>query len=117
MDHMSKQDQPRLVPIGLEERKRNCYSIPHLQTALEGLHQDGMVVLQGLVDSEHCDKLYEHMTGDRDRIMKELHSGGKAFNQGVNCELLASILSNFPAYLLYSKHITRTALYKAGVVV
>lgn len=87
-----QRDAIRSVPMTAADRKRGTYDIPALQLALEGLHQDGVVVLKGLVDVEHCDKLYEHMTGDRDRIMEERHSDGKAYNQGVNCEFVPCVL-------------------------
>ena len=82
-----KPDDARRIPITIEERRDGCYSISHLQMALEGLHQDGMVILKDLVNIDHCDKLYEHMAGDRDRIVKERHPGAKVYNQGVKCEL------------------------------
>lgn len=81
-----KPDDARRVPITAEERRNGRYSVSHLQMALEGLHQDGMVVLKNLVDVEHCDKLYKHMGGDRARIIEERHAGAKAYNQGVKCE-------------------------------
>jgi hypothetical protein len=85
---LPKPDGPRRVPLTDYDRDHGAYSPHYLQMALEGLHQDGMVVLQNLVDPEHCDSLYEHMTGDRDRILRERHAGAKVYNQGVKCKSL-----------------------------
>jgi hypothetical protein len=80
-------DGPRRVPLSAEEKANGCYSVPNLQMALEGLHQDGMVILRDLVDPEHCDKVYEHMIGDRDRILETRHKDAEVYNQGVKCKL------------------------------
>ena len=76
-----EKDGPRRVPMKAEDRENGTYSVPQLQMALEGMHQDGMVVLQSLVDVDHCDAVYEHMTQDRDRILHERHAGAKVYNQ------------------------------------
>jgi hypothetical protein len=81
----SSTDGPRRVPLSADELKNGAYNIPNLQMALEGLHQDGMVILRDLVDPEHCDQLYRHMTGDRDRILETRHKGESSYNQGVKC--------------------------------
>ncbi|KAJ9499175.1 hypothetical protein H2202_005332 [Exophiala xenobiotica] len=73
-----KPDDPRRVPLGEADLKNGSYSAPALQMALEGLHQDGMVILKDVVNPEHCDILHEHMSGDRDRILRERHAGAKA---------------------------------------
>ena len=82
----SKPDGPRRVPLSVKDLKDGSYSAPALQMALEGLHQDGMVVLTNVVDPEHCETLYDHMTNDRDRILQERHAGAKVYNQGVKCQ-------------------------------
>lgn len=82
----SKPDSPRRVPLPKDDRHNGSYSVPQLQMALEGLHQDGMVILQNVVSEDHCDQLHEHMSGDRDRILRERHSGAKFYNQGVKCD-------------------------------
>jgi len=82
----AKPDGPRCVPLGQDDRKTGSYSVPALQMALEGLHQDGMVVLKDVVDPAHCDTLHKHMSGDRDRILRERHAGAKVYNQGVKCK-------------------------------
>ena len=82
-----KPDGPRCVPLEGDDLKAGSYSVPALQMALEGLHQDGMVVLKDVVDPEHCDDLHQHMSGDRDRILRERHAGAKVYNQGVKCEM------------------------------
>ncbi len=82
---MPPADGPRRVPLTEEDSIRGSYSSMNLQMALEGLHQDGMVILKGLVDPEHCDKIYDHMTSDRDRILETRHKDAKVYNQGVKC--------------------------------
>ncbi len=82
----AKPDGPRCVPLAETDLKNGSYSVPALQMALEGLHQDGMVVLKNVVDPDHCDILHRHMTGDRDRILRERHAGAKVYNQGVKCK-------------------------------
>lgn len=82
-----EKDGPRRVPMNVKDRENGTYSIPQLQMALEGLHQDGMVVLQGLVTVDHCDAVYEHMTQDRDRILRERHAGSKVYNQVSHMEV------------------------------
>jgi len=84
----AKPDGPRCVPLGQDDRKTGSYSVPALQMALEGLHQDGMVVLKDVVDPAHCDTLHKHMSGDRDRILRERHAGAKVYNQGVKSNIL-----------------------------
>lgn len=90
-----KPDGLRFVPLTAENRIAKSYSTPSLQLALEGLHQDGVVVLQGIVDVEHCDQLYQHMTADRPRLMAELHSNGAGFNQGVQCRIPSQTCRHF----------------------
>jgi len=75
------------VPLSAEEKANGCYSVTNLQMAPEGLHQDKMVILRDLVDPEHCDKVYEHMIGDRDRILETRHKDAEVYNQGVKCKL------------------------------
>jgi hypothetical protein len=78
-------DDARRVPVTAAEVKDGAYSCTSLQMALEGLHQDGMVILRDVVDPEICDKLYAHMTSDRDRILETRHKGEQTYNQGVKC--------------------------------
>jgi hypothetical protein len=78
-------DDPRRVPLSDEDMKTGGYSVQNLQMALEGLHQDGMVILRDLVDPDHCDRVYQHMIGDRDRILETRHKGESTYNQGVKC--------------------------------
>jgi len=81
-------DGPRRVPMTEGDLKKGSYSPMNLQMALEGLHQDGMVILRGLVDPDHCDKIYEHMTADRGRILETRHKDAKVYNQGVKSNIL-----------------------------
>ncbi|RFU33067.1 hypothetical protein B7463_g3266, partial [Scytalidium lignicola] len=81
-------DGPRRVPLTEGDRKNASYSVPNLQMALEGLHQDGMVILRDIVDPEHCDRVYQHMIADRDRILETRHKGESTYNQGVKSNIL-----------------------------
>lgn len=78
-------DGPRRVEYSKAEFNDGNYSVPNLQMALEGLHQDGMVILKGIVDVDHCNKIYDHMVGDRDRILETRHKDAIEYNQGVKC--------------------------------
>jgi len=81
-------DGPRRVEFSEPEFKNGNYSVSNLQMALEGLHQDGMVILEGVVDVDHCDKIYDHMIGDRDRILETRHKDAEVYNQGVKSNIL-----------------------------
>jgi len=61
-----------------------------LQKALEGLHQDGLLILQSVVDVEHVDRLNGFMTGERAEILRKKDPNGdlKAYNQGVKSNIL-----------------------------
>ncbi|RDW63514.1 hypothetical protein BP6252_11059 [Coleophoma cylindrospora] len=84
----SATDSPRFVNSSIEEQCAKQYGIPNLQLALEGLHQDGMVVLSGVVNVDHCTKLYDYMATDKSRLMEERHANGEGFNQGVKSNIL-----------------------------
>ena len=107
-------DGPRRVPLPSDDRANGSYSVPQLQLALEGLHQDGMVVLQNVVSEGHCDKLHDHMSGDRDRILRERHAGAKVYNQGVKCmrsrPWLARVLMLVTANILQAPPFTQPEL-------
>ncbi|OAP55488.1 hypothetical protein AYL99_10461 [Fonsecaea erecta] len=100
----TKPDGPRRVPLTEEDVRKGSYSAPALQMALEGLHQDGMVVLKGVVDPEHCDILHKHMSGDRDRILRERHAGAKVYNQGVKSNILQAPPFTKPELLFEDVH-------------
>jgi len=100
----SKPDGPRRVPLPKHDRQNGSYSVPQLQMALEGLHQDGMVILQNVVSVDHCDQLHKHMSGDRDRILRERHAGAKVYNQGVKSNILQAPPFTKPELLFEDVH-------------
>lgn len=84
-DDMS--DAPRTVIMSTSEREKRAYNKLSLQKALEGLHQDGLLILQSVVDVDHIDQLNRFMTGERAEILRKKDPNGdlKAYNQGVKC--------------------------------
>jgi hypothetical protein len=78
----SEVDAPRAIRASSTELRSSKYDTPNVQAALEGLHQDGLVVLKSVVDVAHVDKLNSYMTKEADDLVK---NNTKAFNQGVNC--------------------------------
>lgn len=81
---MNASPTPRSISTAsAEEARRGTYDTSKLQAALEALHQDGFVVLKGVVDVDHIRDLNEFMCKDADVLVK---TKVKPFNQGVNCE-------------------------------
>jgi len=82
-----KPDGPRVISPTPLERTRRRFSQTNLQAALEGLHQDGLLVLESVVDVDHVNKLNDFMTAETGAILKVKDPDGtvKAFNQGVKC--------------------------------
>lgn len=78
-------DDVRRVSLSDRDRKSGTYSIQALQLALEGLHQDGVVILKDLVNTDFCDKLYDYMTADCEHVLETRHKGESTYNQGVKC--------------------------------
>lgn len=75
-------DAPLEVKLSPEEQAKSCYGVANIQRALEGLHQDGFVVLKSIIDLEHIKKLNEYMTEEAEVLVR---TNAKPFNQGVNC--------------------------------
>ncbi|KAH8821309.1 phytanoyl-dioxygenase family protein [Xylogone sp. PMI_703] len=78
-------DGPRLIYATPAELNASRYDEANLQAALEALHQDGFVVLKGVVDVDHVDQISDYMNAEADELMK---SNAKPFNQGVNSNIL-----------------------------
>lgn len=66
-----------------KEQKARSYSLKTLQKILEALHQDGLVVLKGVIDVEHIDALNKVMCEDADKIVAD---GTKEYNHNVKCK-------------------------------
>lgn len=80
-------DTPRLIHPTLAELKASAYDSPNIEAALEGLHQDGFVVLKSVVDVAHVDHLNVQMSKEADDL---LNNNLKPFNQGVRCRFCFS---------------------------
>ncbi|KAG0645668.1 Kanamycin biosynthesis J [Hyphodiscus hymeniophilus] len=82
-------DAPRSVFLTAEDRKNGAYDSANLQKALEGMHQDGLVVLKGVADVEHVDALNKFMTAEADDILEvKSKEPISAWNQGVPSNFL-----------------------------
>lgn len=80
-------DGPRYVVMTAQDREEGAYGHVSLQKALEGLYQDGLVVLRGVVDVEHVEALNKFMCGEADEILKAKSKDNiSAWNQGVPCK-------------------------------
>ena len=88
---MSRHDAPRAVVLSPHEKSSAAYSPANLQKALEGLHQDGLLILKDVVDIGHVDHLREVMSAETQSILKDPRRAG-VYNQGVN----SNILQNLP---------------------
>ena len=109
-------DDVRRVSMTSKDRDAGEYSVQALQLALEGLHQDGVVILKDLVDSEFCDNLYDHMTETRDHVLETRHKGESTYNQGVKCMDMFILLLVHPRQRLTeksSKHLAESTIHQA----
>ncbi|KAJ5731731.1 uncharacterized protein N7483_006239 [Penicillium malachiteum] len=68
-----------------EERKKKRYSDLSLQRALEAMHQDGLVVLKGVVDLDHIEALNRQMSADAE---KKRDDPGQIYNHAVRSNFL-----------------------------
>ena len=84
---MAAQDAPRAIHLTAEEKLAGAYSPVNLQKALEGLHQDGLLVLKGVVDVNHVDHLREVMSAETQSIMEDPRRVG-IFNQMTKSNVL-----------------------------
>ena len=80
-------DGSRSVFLTTVERKDGAYNSANLQKALEGMHQDGLVVLKGVADVEHVDALNQFMAAEADEVLEvKSKQAISEWNQGVPCE-------------------------------
>ena len=84
---MPTQDAPKAIFSSSEERRSGAYNPANLQKALEGLHQDGLLVLRDVVDVKHVDQLRKIMSAETQSILKDPRRAG-IYNQGVNSNIL-----------------------------
>lgn len=72
----SNRDGPREIVLTEEECLKRLYDPTSMQKALEGLHQDGLLVLKDVVDVGHVDKLREVMTSETQTILRDSERAG-----------------------------------------
>lgn len=77
------QPQAQAVDISDEERRNGRYSDISLQKALEAMHQDGLVVLKGVVNLDHIEALNQQMSADAE---KKRDDPSQTYNHAVKCE-------------------------------
>ena len=83
----TRMDAPRELNLTPEERRNGTYNPTNVQKALEGLHQDGLLVLKGVVDVDHVDHLREVMSSETKSIMADPRRSG-IYNQGTPSNIL-----------------------------
>ena len=84
---MPAEDAPKAITCSTDEKHTGAYDPANLQKALEGLHQDGLLVLKDVVDVEHVDRLREVMSAETKSILTDPRRSG-IYNQGVNSNIL-----------------------------
>ncbi|KIW78222.1 hypothetical protein Z517_08055 [Fonsecaea pedrosoi CBS 271.37] len=62
-----QKDEVQVVTLSPDERRNGKYARATLQRALEAMHQDGLVVLKGVIDPAHIAAVNEKMCEDADR--------------------------------------------------
>lgn len=80
----SHKDGPQAIAPSDKERQAGVYSPRNLQRVLGALHQDGLVVLENVIDKEHIDSLNAVMTADAEKYIADPK---QEFNHNVKCEL------------------------------
>ncbi|KAK3114838.1 hypothetical protein LTR53_006418 [Teratosphaeriaceae sp. CCFEE 6253] len=86
-------DAPRSISASPNERHRYAFDATTLQSALEALHQDGLLVLKQVVDVGHVDHLRQVMSAETRSILQSSQRADQ-YNQGVK----SNILQNPPVH-------------------
>lgn len=76
-------NSPQAIAPTEKEQVTGVYGARNLQKVLGALHQDGLVVLRGVIDPQHIDQLNEQMCTDAE---ERLADPNQPFNQNVKCE-------------------------------
>ncbi|KAJ9156200.1 Phytanoyl-dioxygenase family protein [Pleurostoma richardsiae] len=84
-DDTASKDDVVVVTISDEERRRGAYSPLSLAKVLGAMHQDGLVVLRGVIDVEHIDALNAKMCEDAD---KKIADPSQQYNHNVKSNFL-----------------------------
>lgn len=77
------QAHAKTVGISAEELKNKKYGDKALSKALEALHQDGLVVLKGVVDLDHIAALNRQMSIEAEQKRDD---PSQTYNHAVKCE-------------------------------
>ena len=59
---------PKIVQISNDERESGRMAEEHVAEAVIALHRDGFVVLENVVDPEHCEELDSLMCEEAERM-------------------------------------------------
>lgn len=81
--------QPGMVTLSPEERESGKWSKKNVQKAMEYLHRDGMVAVDGVVDKSHLLKIKESMLKTAQEI-KATKTKPSDFNHGVMSNFIQS---------------------------
>ncbi|WWC87480.1 uncharacterized protein L201_002370 [Kwoniella dendrophila CBS 6074] len=75
---------PSIVTLRLSEAERSTYRLSQrsLQTALEAMHRDGVLVIEDIVDKKAIDRLNERMKKDAITLMERGEDGPFNYNLG-----------------------------------
>lgn len=79
-------DAPQAIAPTDKERSAGVYTPRNLQRVLSGLHQDGLVVLRGVIDLDHVDAINKAMCEDAE---KRIADPTQVFNHDIKCEALS----------------------------
>ncbi|TEA14407.1 Kanamycin B dioxygenase [Colletotrichum sidae] len=79
------QDDARVITMTDEERVSGLYAPRTLELALEAMHQDGFVVLRGVLDVDLVDKLNRRMIADAE---EKLADPSQLYNHGIKSNFL-----------------------------
>lgn len=60
--------EPTIVRVSDDERTSGHMAVEHIAEAVIAFHRDGFVVLENVVDPEHCEKLDGLMCEEADRM-------------------------------------------------
>ncbi|KAG6360966.1 hypothetical protein INS49_012034 [Diaporthe citri] len=78
-------DAPQAIAPSDKERSAGIYSPRNLQRVLSGLHQDGLVVLRGVIDLGHVDALNDAMCNE---VEEKIADPTQVFNHDVKSNFL-----------------------------
>lgn len=90
--------EPGVVKLSDEERQSGKWSRDNMQRAVELMHRDGLLVVQGVVDTAHLELIRESMLKTAGEI-REAKTKVSDFNHGVRSNFLQAPPLSTPALL------------------